>query len=617
MKSLTPQRTIKVVKIIVWLAPLFLFIWILNQHFVPGGKLTVKYDVNKVSKLVRNFASKEPDKLIGTKNEPGNKDYFQVITTSPVYFDVKAPRPFQKATVSLKYQNPDNQPDIKLGVKQASEAYYYQDMAYWNPVLENLPEYWDKIQEGDLILWQKNKKYIEEKTLKQKEFEEEKKQLDKWQKEELEKLNKKYGESVINEENLIKKEESESAEKKPTEEELEKEKEYELEKQLIQDKYAEELKKITEENKVEERPKPEFNNIQEFLNNLPENNKIIQFNYDISSYFELPYYQKSYKTIEINKSIRGKHEIYTYIGKDEDLNFAFTIQDINRHAGPDNFKVIVFNNKGEKVKEASLPDDGDEKADGKVYPERNLQILAENIPHGVYRLVIDINDDIFIKKIVTFQYLLMFKSNVYLTDNEEYKMILGDKKLEPTTLFTNSQIVRARTAHEKGLQKLEIKTDKKRNNLELDEMHVLKEMTGLEGVTEIVSPSNDVYIEGDGFFAFSQDQIFNTNIGSVAQLDSVPNIEVYDYIIANYLQAKAEGEWLVVKATVEAPYLYFHKNQDINANFIFSLPGLPENHRVLKIKEVTIKFEKESITINNFFTKLMGWFDRNLKNLKK
>jgi len=608
MFQLTWQKTTKIIKVILWLIPLFLFILILNQHFVPTGKLDIKYNVSKDSKLVMNFASKETDKLIGTKNKPGEKEYFQLITTSPVYFDVKVPRPFQKATVSLKYQNPNSQPDIKLGVKQANEAFYYQDMAFLHPVLESLPEYWDKIQEGNLFLWQKNKKYIEEKKLKQEEFDKKSKELDIWQFDELKKLNDEYKKYIINKENKeIKLEDNLNETKKD---------EYKIKKQAIEEKYQENLDKITEENKVEERPKPEFSSIKEFINNLPNSNKITQFNYDLSSYFELPYYQKSYKTIEINKSIRGKHEVYTYIGKEEDLNFTFTIQDINRHAGADVFNVTVINNKGEKVKEFSIPDDGDEKASGKVFPERNLQILMENIPYGFYRLVINTNDDVFIKKIVTFQHLLIFKGNIYLTDNEEYKVILGDKKLEPTTLYTNGSTIRARTAHDAGLQKLEIKKEKgkKINYLDINEKHTLKEFADFSDVTEISSPKNDIYIEGDGFFAFDNNQLFNPDFGTVAQLDSVSDIEAYDYIIANYLQAKQEGDWLVAKAIVEAPFLYFHKNQDITTNFIFSLPGLPENYRVLKIKEITIQFEKEPITIHNFFPKLKNFIKRLIKS---
>lgn len=606
-----PRKLLKIIKIVIWLLPIILFLWIFNKHFVLNGKLEIRYQVNKENKLIRNFASKEPDKLIGTKNnltEKDKKDYFQLITTSPIYFDVKVPRPFQKATVTLKYQNPNNQPDIKLGIKQANGGFYQTDMAFSHPVLESLPEYWDKIQEGDLILWQKNKQYLEAEEAKQKEFEGKKQELDQWQTDELNKLDDKYKEILIDNN-----ESDNTAIKDSANNNLAKSEEYNSKKELITEDYQKKLEQITQENKVAERPKPEFSTIAEFLVNLPQNNKVVQFNYDLSNYFKNPDYQKSSQTIEINSSLRGKHEIYTYIGQNEDLNFTFTIQDINRHQDEDVFKVSVYNNKNQKVKELSLTDDGENQASGKIYLERKLQILMEKIPVGIYHLLIKTTDDVFIKNIVTFQKLLMFKGNLYLTDNEEYGAILGDKELKPTTIFTNSSFIKTSTSHNQGLQKLKIKKETGEiNYIKIKEKNVPNEFIGLSEITEITSPQNDVYLEGDGFFAFTEDQLFDL----VTDLDKVTNIEDYDYIVANYFQAKQAGEWLTAEATITAPNLYFHQNEDLTASFILSLPGLPENQRVLKIKEVDIQFNKEPITINNFFPKLKNWLSCNLKKLK-
>jgi len=508
------EKFFKVVKVVLWLLPVFLFVWILNQNFVPGGKFEVKYDVTKDSKLLRNFASKEKDKLIGTKNRPGDNGYFQLITTTPVYFDVTVPRPFPKATIYLKYQNPDGQPEIKLGAEQVNGAYYYQDMAHFNPIVDDLLNsgsgQWYTIQEGDLILWQRDGRRYE--------------------------------------------------------------------------------------------------TIDDLLQNLPETEKILQYNYKLASPSELPGYKKSSQLQEINKSLRGKHEIYTYLAQGENLDFTFTIQDINRNSGEDDFKVVVYSNVGEKIKEESLPDDGEDKASGQVLPERTKQILIHEIPPGVYRLSIDTSDDIFIKKIVTKQNLLMFQGNIYLTDNDEYKDILGDKKIESTAFYTTSSTLKIRTAHEKGLQILTVGQE----SLEIDEKHSFKEIEELGGVTRIVTPQNDVYIEGDGFFAFKADQLFDPNFNLVPGVADADNIEEYEFIIAKYKQAKKIDDYFLAEATVEVPHLYFKNNEKITTSFIFSLPGLPENKRLFKIKEVTILFEKEPLTINNFIPRLKNWLNHNI-----
>ena len=50
------------------------------------------------------------------------------------------------------------------------------------------------------------------------------------------------------------------------------------------------------------------------------------------------------------------------------------------------------------------------------------------------------------------------------------------------------------------------------------------------------------------------------------------------------------------------PHLYY--NKDNKARFIITMPGLPEGGRTLKVKEVTVLFEKEPITIRQIFSKI-------------
>ena len=119
--------------------------------------------------------------------------------------------------------------------------------------------------------------------------------------------------------------------------------------------------------------------------------------------------------------------------------------------------IKVYNSKNELVKEVSAPDDGEINATGRILPERRHQLLIKNLPFGTYRLVIHIpDDDIFIKKIETHQHLVMFKKNIYLTDNIEYKGIVNEDNIAPTTLYTNSNYVKARTSHDNGLQVLRV-----------------------------------------------------------------------------------------------------------------------------------------------------------------
>ncbi|MBU0963460.1 hypothetical protein KKC06_00265 [Patescibacteria group bacterium] len=502
-----------VIKIIIWLIPIIILIWVANKQFVPGGKLEVTYNVPEESKFIKNFASKEPNQYIGTKNELGNNDYTHLITVSPVYFDVYVPRAFPKATITLRYDNKDEQPLIQLGSKVSNDAYYYEDMAMYNKeiekILNNEYEAWTWITKDDLILFQKSDKLYE--------------------------------------------------------------------------------------------------SIDYFLDNLPDPDKILQYNYKLANNIELPgYFPASQKSV-IRKSIRGQHELFTYITRDEPLNFTFITQDINRNNGVDEIEITIFDNSDKLIDEIILPDDGEIMASGKVMPERNVGIFLNDIPAGVYRINLDTTDDVFIKEIQTQQHLIMFKDNIYLTDNEEYKDILGDKTHQSTQLFTNAKEVDFKTAHDDGWQTIIINGFP----IQINESHKYFNINGLDGISEISIPKNDLLVEGDGFFFFSSENSFDPYYNLTTSLIEVEDINEYNYIIARYIPAKKSGNYSKAQAVVEVPNLsYKTVNDSTYSSFIISLPGLSESGKLFHIKQINILFEKEPITINNFFSKAKNFISK-------
>ncbi len=578
-RSKKENKTLRLIKIILWLVPIGIFGWLLNQHFVPGGTLEMVYQVDQESNVFTNFASKERYKLLGTENTPGASDVFQLITTSPLYFNTIVPRPFASADVYLKYQNPDSQPVMRLGVEQPTGGYYFTDMAFLNPVLENLPPYWHMMRDNDLVLWQKDNEYEQILKANQTAHVEATKNLEEEYKIQVASIEEQYGEEIS---------EAKIAERQKRLQELQKE-------------YKEQTQALALQYTINQQAQPEYESIDSFFDKTPSSEKILQYNYDLITNAELPGYETMNKKTVITHALRGPHDIYTYVGKGENLDFTFTIQDINRHVGADIFTVQVYDIFGNLIEEVTAPDDGEDQRTGRVFPERRHQLLIEDIPHGTYRLKIDLpDDDIFIKKIETDQHLLMFKGNIYLADNAEYRDILLDKEFSPTTLYTTAKSIEARTAHDDGYQVLRVG----RQNININETHLLYEADGLSGITPIVSPKNDVYISGKGFFAFSRDQMFDTTFGLATDVAEADIIDSYEYIIAKYPKAKQQGEWYIAAAHVEVPELYFHEGIDLTANFIITMPGLPEHDRVLQVKEVRVVFHKEPIKLNNIVEKI-------------
>ncbi|MFA5134736.1 MAG: hypothetical protein WC505_02995 [Patescibacteria group bacterium] len=346
-----------------------------------------------------------------------------------------------------------------------------------------------------------------------------------------------------------------------------------------------------------QRGKRNYLTIDEFLNDRPADNEILQYNYPVLKSEVMPGYRAQSVPLTITKSLRGSHEIFTYVGIDEQLDITFSFQDINRHEGEDSIQVHVFDFRGNEIASYIVADDGETFASGRVHNEQVLRVALAMENHGTCRIAIETNDDVFIKGISSYQHLLMFHDSIYLTDNAEYQDILGDKIITPTTLFSDAPSISARTSHNDGLQTLAVGAQE----LALTGLHSEYEATDLTGMTKIVSPKNDVYLQGSGYFIFSQDQFFDTTFGLIPDINDVESLDGYDYIIAEYKRPEINGQWHTATATVEVPELYYSDN---SVQFIITLPGLPENGRLLHVQEVSVSLEKEPITFQNFFTKI-------------
>ncbi len=569
------QRLQRTTRIVLWALVSLFFLFLSLKHYVPLGRLTIAYDVKRGSPHIESFASKEPDRLIGTPNKKGSDSkYFQLITKTPLYFDVRVPRPFRQATVTLQYQNPDNQPVIKLGVLQkGASAYAYRDLAFAEPILDNLPEYWDKIQQGDLVLWQKNNELLKLE-----------KKLNEQRQEKLDLFDTEQARQIQDTEEKVK-------QKQLSNDDLE------LLKQDLQDTRTTELAALDSQYAVkpEERPKTPFVSISDFLNAKTDPRVTAVYNDELPPRVDLSQYTPSTTPTKVDASLRGQHEIETIIGEGERLRFAFTIQDINRHEGKDDFQVSVWDD-GRKVTEQKTTGIGSTLATGKPSKVQTVVVEKEGLPAGLYTLKVNAPDDIFIKQIETAQHLLQFRGMLYPTDNDEYRVLLGEKKTGPTKLVTTGTWLTASTSHSDGLQTITAGNRK----ITMTQLHTQYRLDGLSGVTTVTVPKNDVLLSTDGVFAFSTDQLL-PDIQHYRPLDASVNLNTIDYIIARYPQAKKVGDWLKASATVKGNELYVKKG---TIGFIVDAPGLPENNRTLKIRSIRIQLEKEPWTPSKAWTKL-------------
>lgn len=565
---ITPER---IIKIAVWIAPVCLVVWLLIKNFAPFGSYSVTFHPNQKSLQVSNFAAKETDRIIGSSQDGTSPEYYQLITTSPVYFDVKSPRLFPKATVSVVYKNPDIQPVLRLGIKQASGGYAYKDLAYHEELIENLPNYWHEIREGDFVLFQKDVQHFD--SVKKIETERAKT---------LKNIRSNFSENI------------------------------EYESSRLGRMYHEQVAKANEQfdanikNLNIEPFQPTYDSLNEFLLTPPDIASVAHYKYDASSIWQLPNYSPQPDEVTYNKSLRGNHTIFTYIGPDETLHFSFMVQDLNFHEGRDDLTIDVVDSFGKIVSQVLSEDDGDTSRSGKTRAERAIDITLPHLPFGTYQLSITIpKDDIMIKKMTTSQKLFSFDRKMYLTDNQVYRNALGDTIVAPSIIYTNSSEVKIRTSHSEGIQDVQVGNE----TISVDTIGELETVSNLKGITKIKIPRNDIYIEGDGFFSYTIDNFFDPTAEFADSVEDVDAVDAFNYIIARYPKKVTDDGWYSASAQFSIPELYMNKSANPDVNFIISLPGLPEEKRVLKIREITITFEKDPLTPRRVVEKIKSFFD--------
>lgn len=589
-KNNTTERTYRILKYVIWAIPVLIFAWVVERHIVISGHLEIQYPIPKGSPFVRNFASKEPDVIIGTTTKGTSEEHYQFITKNPLYFDVVVPRPFPKATVKITYKNPDQQPVLRIGAKSAGEAYYYQDLALINPILDGLPDHWDMIRDGDNVLWQRDAAFKMEKEKAQEVATARREKVDAWRASELDKLEQQATSGGNSEAQT---DESVSAKKK-----------------AIESEYQAEVNTIEQEAVVVKPSRLRYRSISEFFAQPPDPQRVLQYNTDISGKFIYPHHvQQSVSTV-ITKSLRGSHEIYTYIGDGEELNFTFTFQDMNRERDADPVNVTLLDIAGEQLDKRTLPDDGDVSSGLRATPPRTVELSRSGLNRGVYRINIQTTDDVLITRIKSSQQLLTFHGSVFLAENKDYANALGDGPFTPTSLYTTSTQVEAITRHQTAFQDITVVSPGKRTSLQLTGVKEKISFDRLEGMSVVTATKNDVQIYGNAGFAFSQNQYFDPSEFSIRNLDSVKDVEQYDFIYAKYRVARQEGDWLVAEATLEAPQLYVDTGKDREIHFLVDMPGLGENNRILKIKELTVTLDKEPITVHNALQKVRNFFRR-------
>ena len=485
------EKLLKILRILIVAAPFVLFIWLVNQYFVPKGELYLIQNFHKKSFI----SDLEPENRLSKIKREG-KTYFRTIRKEPVYFKAKVPRRFHEAEITVEYQNP-NHPLFELGVLQERKKWTFVKQTIENQLLDHLD--WFRLEKNSLKLWQKEKKY---------------------------------------------------------------------------------------------------NTLDEFLKNIPDQEKIAQFNYNLEKDVILPDYQAENRLLEINKTLRGSFTMYTYI-KNERLDFSFWKQDLNWSPGPD--KMDIFISKGNKIIYTDyIEDDG--LGVGAIGPIQKKHIQIPNLPEGIYKIQINTTDDVLTRNIQTKQHLLSFSgTNLYIASNENYGV-----PNQTVNLYSNTTSFNVSTSHQTSCQTFKINNQ----DVSIDEVYKKYNFSDelfTDKINHLFFPISDVLIKSNNksVFSFTKSSFFNPFPENIVNLTPETNLDEIDYIIADYTFPQLlKNNWKrkTVKLEVEKSVL-----EDRNYRFMFSAPGLENG---IKIRKIEILFKKEPITFKNFFSRLKGYLKR-------
>ena len=140
-----------IIRLFLWLILVVIIGWFGYVKIVPTGKISYIYDFNKASYFIGKLSPEERVKISQGSAE---------IKGDPVYFSLTTPRRFEKARVTVKFQNKTDFPVVELGLLNDKIAWGYDLKPLENKTIDQLALVWPTVysQDGARLI-EREKKY--------------------------------------------------------------------------------------------------------------------------------------------------------------------------------------------------------------------------------------------------------------------------------------------------------------------------------------------------------------------------------------------------------------------------------------------------------------------------
>lgn len=145
------MKNIIKIRIALWLILLFIIGWLLYMAIVPFGKISYVYDFKQGSYFISKLT---PLERVGEMQNGQQK-----IIGDPVYFNLRVPRKFDKARLTMIYKNESVLPIIEAGVLADKTIWRYYLQPLENNIINKLSQSWDMTAGNGTVLLQRGKKY--------------------------------------------------------------------------------------------------------------------------------------------------------------------------------------------------------------------------------------------------------------------------------------------------------------------------------------------------------------------------------------------------------------------------------------------------------------------------
>lgn len=292
------------------------------------------------------------------------------------------------------------------------------------------------------------------------------------------------------------------------------------------------------------------------------------------------------KMKETNVSLRGGHDFY-FVPAGGILDVKFDIQDANRKRGNTMAVFRVFFGDQELKRDALNTNASRETTMGRVMEQR---IYLSDLMPGVYRIALQADDDVFIRKLTTASRRWVFGPRFNSGD------VVGFATgTFPAKVWTNSRHIVAETFHKEGLQTVKladaaVRIDRTHEQYRLDRSDDKKEPVLFE------APQGDVRIVGDGWFAFDRTAFFEPRPSRITDGTNL-DLEYIDGVKTSYQRPKKmDGEWL------RAAFSYPLQGNEDTLRFVLSAPGLAARMGAIDVRRVKIKYTRPALDWNGWWT---------------